>query len=83
MPQRRRRIDERSGGEVNMSPGRGIGVGWDHGQGQSVTDGMGSPQVTDDSGHRHAITLRNEAKRGFSAWEPMAAWLSGHRIYLN
>ena len=43
-----------------MSPGQGIGVGWDHGQGQSVTDGMGSPQVTEGSGHRHAITLATE-----------------------
>ena len=46
-----------------MSPGQRIGVGWNNGQGQSVTDGMGSPQVTEGSGHRHAITLAT--KRAF------------------
>ena len=25
------------------------------------------------------VTLGNGAKRGFPTWEPMAAWLSGHR----
>ena len=47
-------------GEDNMSPGQGIEVGWDTGKGQSVTDGMGSPQVTERSGHRYATTLATD-----------------------
>jgi len=59
-----------------MSPGRGIGVGGDTGEGQSVTDGMGSPQVTERSGHRYAITLATEPS-GASQHE--SRWQRGYR----
>jgi len=51
-------------------------VGGDNGQGQPVTDGMGLPQVTDGSGHRHAITLATEPS---GASQHGSRWQRGYR----